>query len=66
MGAAPPRRHRGSQGSLTVLKLSEPPHNLTMKPEPRPPIYTGFRTPPYPPPVTGSTDRPNLRSPCSA
>src|ERR1019366_6886967 len=27
-------------------KLSEPPPNLTMKPEPRPPIYTGFRTPP--------------------
>jgi hypothetical protein len=32
--------------SLTVPKLSEPPPNLTMKPEPRPPIYTGFRAPP--------------------
>jgi hypothetical protein len=30
-------------------RLSELPPNLTMKPEPRPPIYTGFRTPPVPP-----------------
>jgi DNA-binding Lrp family transcriptional regulator len=27
-------------------KVSAPSNNLTMKPEPRPSIYTGFRTPP--------------------
>ena len=27
-------------------KASAPSNNLTMKPEPRPSIYTGFRTPP--------------------
>jgi len=27
-------------------KVSAPLNNLTMKPEPRPPIYTGFRSPP--------------------
>src|ERR1035438_4942725 len=32
---------------MKAPELSEPPPNLTMKPEPRPSIYTGFRTPPF-------------------
>ncbi len=31
---------------MITPKLSEPPPNLTMKREPRPPIYNGLRTPP--------------------
>jgi hypothetical protein len=46
-------RHRSSPLKRTTAlsqminrKVSAPSNNLTMKPEPRPSIYTGFRTPP--------------------
>ena len=43
--AAATHRHR-QPARRSPRNCQQPSPNLTMKPEPRPPIYTGFRTPP--------------------
>jgi putative transposase len=56
-----PRTVTTAQPQITP-KLSVPSPNLTMKPEPRPPIYTGFRTPPttsWPQPKRRLPDKPS-------